>query len=149
MALKLHGARRLTIKSLGCTEGFEWICRSDFRKRGSRSQTRVCRGRRGQCRDHRAGKGIRGARHQGRRAGQQCGTGRGDDRTQESFFEKWAPAHNLTVEEAMKKFPEEVGIRRFGKPEEIADLMAYLVSPAAKWMTGASVRMDGGEIKGI
>lgn len=66
-----------------------------------------------------------------------------------SFFEKWAPAHHLTVEEAMKKFPEEVGISRFGKPEEIADLMAYLVSPAAKWMTGTSVRMDGGEIKGI
>ena len=67
----------------------------------------------------------------------------------QSFFEKWAPAHNLTVEEAIKKFPEQVGISRFGKPEEIADLMSYLVSPAAKWMTGASVRIDGGEIKGI
>ena len=67
----------------------------------------------------------------------------------ESFFKKWAPAHNLTLEEAMKKFPEEVGIARFGKPEEIADLMAFLVSPAAKWMTGASVRIDGGEVKGI
>jgi 3-oxoacyl-[acyl-carrier protein] reductase len=67
----------------------------------------------------------------------------------ESFFKKWAPAHNLTVEEAMKRFPNEVGIRRFGRPEEIAGLMAYLVSPAAQWMTGASVRMDGGEIKGI
>ena len=67
----------------------------------------------------------------------------------QSFFEKWAPAHDLTVEEAVKKFPQEVGIARFGKPEEIADLLAYLVSPSAKWMTGASVRMDGGEIKGI
>ena len=45
--------------------------------------------------------------------------------------------------------PEEAGIARFGKPEDIADLMAFLVSPAAKWMTGASVRMDGGEVKGI
>ena len=67
----------------------------------------------------------------------------------QSFFEKWAPAHNLTVDEATKTFPKEVGIARFGKPEEIADLMAYMVSPAAKWMTGTSVRMDGGEIKGI
>jgi 3-oxoacyl-[acyl-carrier protein] reductase len=67
----------------------------------------------------------------------------------QAFFRKWAPAHNLTVEEAIKKFPEQAGITRFGKPEEIADLMSYLVSPAAKWMTGASVRMDGGEIKGI
>jgi 3-oxoacyl-[acyl-carrier protein] reductase len=66
-----------------------------------------------------------------------------------SFFQKWAPAHNMTVEEAMKKFPEEAGIARFGQPEEIADLMAYVVSPTAKWMTGASVRMDGGEVKGI
>jgi 3-oxoacyl-[acyl-carrier protein] reductase len=67
----------------------------------------------------------------------------------QSFFEKWAPAHNLTVEQAVKKFPEEVGISRFGKPEEIANLLSYLVSPAAKWMTGACVRMDGGEIKTI
>jgi 3-oxoacyl-[acyl-carrier protein] reductase len=67
----------------------------------------------------------------------------------QSFFEKWAPAHKLTVEEAMKKFPEEAGIARFGKPEEIADLMAFLVSPGAKWMTGSCVRMDGGEVKGI
>jgi 3-oxoacyl-[acyl-carrier protein] reductase len=66
-----------------------------------------------------------------------------------SFMEKWAPAHGMTVEEATKKFPEEAGISRYGKPEEIADLMAFLVSPAAKWLTGSSVRMDGGEIKGI
>jgi 3-oxoacyl-[acyl-carrier protein] reductase len=69
--------------------------------------------------------------------------------SRQSFFEKWAPAHNLTVEEAINKFPEQAGITRLGKPEEIADLMSYLISPAAKWMTGASVRMDGGEIKGI
>ena len=67
----------------------------------------------------------------------------------QAFFEKWAPSHNLTVEEAIKKFPEQAGITRFGTPEEIANLMSYLVSPAAKWMTGAAVRMDGGEIKGI
>jgi 3-oxoacyl-[acyl-carrier protein] reductase len=66
-----------------------------------------------------------------------------------SFIEKWAPAHGMTAEEATKKFPEEAGIARYGKPEEIAELMAFLVSPAAKWMTGTSVRIDGGEIKGI
>src|ERR1700722_9974152 len=67
----------------------------------------------------------------------------------QSFFEKWAPAHNLTVEEAMREFPEESGIARFGQPEEIADLLAFLVSAQAKWLTGASLRMDGGEFKGI
>ena len=66
-----------------------------------------------------------------------------------SFLEKWAPAHKMTVEEAMKKFPEEAGISRYGQPEEIAELLAFMVSPGAKWMTGSSVRMDGGEVKGI
>ena len=66
-----------------------------------------------------------------------------------SFLEKWAPAHNMSVEDAMKRFPEEAGISRYGQPEEIAELLGFMVSPAAKWMTGTSVRMDGGEIKGI
>ena len=66
-----------------------------------------------------------------------------------SFLEKWAPAHNMSVEEATKEFPQETGISRYGRPEEIAELLAFMVSPAAKWMTGTSVRMDGGEIKGI
>jgi 3-oxoacyl-[acyl-carrier protein] reductase len=50
----------------------------------------------------------------------------------------------IKVEEAIKKFPGQAGIARLGKLEEIADLMSYLVSPAAKWITGASVRMGGG-----
>jgi 3-oxoacyl-[acyl-carrier protein] reductase len=66
-----------------------------------------------------------------------------------SFMEHWAPAHHMTVEEAMKKFPEEVGISRYGRPEEVAELLAFMVSPMAKWMTGSSLRMDGGEVKGV
>jgi 3-oxoacyl-[acyl-carrier protein] reductase len=66
-----------------------------------------------------------------------------------SFLEKWAPAHKMSVEEAIKKFPEEARISRYGQPEEIAELLGFMVSPAAKWMTGSSLRMDGGEIKGI
>jgi 3-oxoacyl-[acyl-carrier protein] reductase len=66
-----------------------------------------------------------------------------------SFLDRWAPDHGLSVDEAMKQFPEKVGIARYGEPEEIAGLLAYLVSREARWLTGASVRMDGGEIKGI
>jgi hypothetical protein len=62
-----------------------------------------------------------------------------------SFLEKWVPAHDMTVEEATSRFPQEAGIKRYGQPEEIADLLAFMVSSAARWMTGASVRMDGGE----
>src|SRR6202012_5994307 len=40
-----------------------------------------------------------------------------------TFLEKWAPAHNMSVEDATKKFPEDAGIRRYGEPEEIAELL--------------------------
>jgi 3-oxoacyl-[acyl-carrier protein] reductase len=66
-----------------------------------------------------------------------------------SYLEHWAPLHNMTVEEATANFPKEAGIARYGTPEEIAELMAFLVSPAARWMTGSTLRMDGGEVKSI
>ncbi len=64
-----------------------------------------------------------------------------------SYLQHWAPLHNMTVEEATANFPKEAGIARYGEPEEIAELMAFLVSPGARWMTGATLRMDGGEVK--
>lgn len=66
-----------------------------------------------------------------------------------SYLEHWAPLHAMTVEQAMERFPHEAGISRYGEPEEIAELMAFLVSPAARWMTGAMLRMDGGEVKSV
>jgi len=66
-----------------------------------------------------------------------------------SYLAHWAPLHDMTVEEATAKFPAEAGIARYGEPEEIAELMAFLVSDAARWMTGSALRMDGGEVKSI
>jgi 3-oxoacyl-[acyl-carrier protein] reductase len=66
-----------------------------------------------------------------------------------SYLEHWAPLHNMTVAEATANFPREAGIARYGAPEEIAELMAFLVSPGARWMTGSTLRMDGGEVKSI
>jgi 3-oxoacyl-[acyl-carrier protein] reductase len=66
-----------------------------------------------------------------------------------SYLQHWAPLHNMTVEEATANFPKEAGIARYGEPEEIAELMAFLVSPGARWMTGSTLRMDGGEVKSI
>lgn len=66
-----------------------------------------------------------------------------------SYLEHWAPLHDMTVAEAMERFPREAGIARYGTPEEIAELMAFLVSPAARWMTGSMLRMDGGEVKSV
>jgi 3-oxoacyl-[acyl-carrier protein] reductase len=35
-------------------------------------------------------------------------------------------------------------LKRIGKPEDVADVVAFLASDAARWITGASIRVDGG-----
>jgi 3-oxoacyl-[acyl-carrier protein] reductase len=66
-----------------------------------------------------------------------------------SYLARWAQLHDMSVEDATAKFPKEAGIARYGEPEEIAELMAFLVSPGARWMTGTMLRMDGGEVKSV
>ena len=66
-----------------------------------------------------------------------------------SFLEKWSAANHMTAEEAKGKFLAAAEIRRYGTAEEVAELIGFLVSPSAQWLTGAAVRMDGGEVKGI
>ena len=35
-------------------------------------------------------------------------------------------------------------LKRLGKPEDVADVVAFLASNAARWITGASIPVDGG-----
>jgi 3-oxoacyl-[acyl-carrier protein] reductase len=66
-----------------------------------------------------------------------------------SMIEKWASAHKVNLDEAKQTLLTQAGISRYGEPQDIADLMAFLVSPAARWMTGIQLRIDGGEVKSI
>jgi 3-oxoacyl-[acyl-carrier protein] reductase len=67
----------------------------------------------------------------------------------ETFLAKWSAANGMSIDAAQSRFLTAADISRYGQPEEIAELMAFLVSPPAKWMTGSALRMDGGEIKAI
>jgi NAD(P)-dependent dehydrogenase (short-subunit alcohol dehydrogenase family) len=35
-------------------------------------------------------------------------------------------------------------LKRTGKPEDIADVVAFVASDGARWITGASLPVDGG-----
>ena len=37
-------------------------------------------------------------------------------------------------------------LRRFGKPEEVAEAVAFLASPEAQYITGSILNVDGGSV---
>ncbi len=44
---------------------------------------------------------------------------------------------------------KDIGVTRFGTPEDIAGLIAFMVSPRGRWLHGATIDIDGGEVKGM
>lgn len=53
------------------------------------------------------------------------------------------------VEAALQASSERVGAVRPGRPEDVASLVAYIVSPAGEMLQGAIVDLDGGMTKGM
>ena len=52
-------------------------------------------------------------------------------------------------EEVMQNIKTEVPLQRFGRPEEIADLIVFLSSERAAFITGACMVADGGQTRGL
>ncbi len=52
----------------------------------------------------------------------------------------------LTSDEARARIMTRTPLRRLGKPEEIAEVVAFLLSDAASYMTGEIVFVDGGRM---
>lgn len=67
------------------------------------------------------------------------------------FVEGMAKSSNKSAEQVEAEFFEEVRptslIKRFGTPQEVASLVAYVASPLASATTGAALRVDGGVVK--
>ena len=54
-------------------------------------------------------------------------------------------ASNFTKTEAGREVTLGIpALKRIGKPEDVADLVAFVASDGARWITGASIPVDGG-----
>jgi len=56
------------------------------------------------------------------------------------LIERDAQMTGIDYHQAEKAYP----LKRYGKPEDIANLVVYLLSDASNWMTGSSIDITGG-----
>jgi 3-oxoacyl-[acyl-carrier protein] reductase len=66
-----------------------------------------------------------------------------------ALTEKRAAQEGITVEEANRKRAREIPVGRFGKPEEFGDLVAFLASERAGYITGTAIQIDGGVVRSL
>lgn len=55
----------------------------------------------------------------------------------------------VTVEEMRKQMEARVPLGRFGNPEELANMVVFLASERASYITGQTILVDGGQTLGI
>lgn len=60
-----------------------------------------------------------------------------------------AAREGITVEEADRRIVDQIPMGRMGTPEEFAAAVAFLASPAASYVTGVTIPVDGGWTKGL
>ncbi|MGB0083848.1 MAG: SDR family oxidoreductase [Rhodomicrobiaceae bacterium] len=62
---------------------------------------------------------------------------------------KFAEEKGLSYDEAAAERLKSMGLTRFGSPDDIARMVAFLCSPVAGYMHGATIDVDGGATRGI
>ncbi len=65
----------------------------------------------------------------------------------ENLAVQYANAQNTTQKEVLEDWRQYSPVKRFGKPEDLGALAAFLSSPKAEFVTGTTVTIDGGAVR--
>ena len=67
----------------------------------------------------------------------------------DSEYEFISQMEGISIEEARQRAAGKIALRRQCRPEEVADVVAYLCSPAASYITGVAMPVAGGMAQGL
>ena len=67
----------------------------------------------------------------------------------DELLDQRSRASGKSIDDLRKEATAKDGIRRIGKPEDIAALTLFLCSERASYITGVSLNLDGGRLKGL
>lgn len=75
--------------------------------------------------------------------------GRIDTDRSRSLDEARATEFGISAEEQRQKVSQGIPLGRYGEPEELGRAAAFLLSPAASYITGVSLQVDGGLVSAV
>ncbi len=72
-----------------------------------------------------------------------------ETRRVEEIFAMRAEMRRISPEQVRADMVKKEGIRRLGRPEDVADLVAFLCSPRSRHVQGTAIAVDGGATAGL
>ncbi len=70
------------------------------------------------------------------------------DRLKELLREK-AKRRKMSVDKVTREFVKNIPLGRIGDPEELANVVVFLASEKASYITGSNIQIDGGFVRGL